>query len=84
MQRCHELESLIVTQSDNPLWYKSREKRLTSSKFGIVIKRKSVPSSAFVRNTFISKDLRNVRSVAHGIEKESFARKVYVKKNEKS
>ena len=31
MQRCNELESLTVTQSDNPLWYKSREKRVTSS-----------------------------------------------------
>ena len=83
MQRCNELESLTVTQSDNPLWFKSREKRVTSSKFGEILKRKSVPSNAFLKNMFISKDLRGVRSVAHGIEKESFARKVYVKKMKK-
>ena len=62
-----------VFSKDNPLWFKSREKRVTSSKFGEILKRKSVPSTAFLKNMFICKDLRGVRSVAHGIEKESFA-----------
>ena len=53
MQRCNELESLTVTQSYNPLWFKSREKRVTSSKFGEILKRKSVPSTAFLKNMFI-------------------------------
>ena len=65
MKKCSELESLTVTQSENPLWYSSRARRLTSSKFGDVINRKSVPSSAFVRNTFQSKDLCNIRPIAH-------------------
>ena len=69
-----------MTQIENPLWYSSRARRLTSSKSGDVINRKSMPSSAFVRNTFQSKDLRNVRPIAHGLEKESLARKVCVKK----
>ena len=39
-----------------------------------------MPSSAFLRNTFQSKDLRNIRPIAHVLEKENLARKVYVKK----
>ena len=83
MKKCSELESLTVTQSENPLWYSSRARRLTSSKFGDVINRKSVPSSVFVRNTFQTKDLCNIRPIAHGLETESLARKVYVKKMKK-
>ena len=43
MIKCSELESLTLTQSENPLWASSRARGLTSSKFGVVINRKSVP-----------------------------------------
>ena len=71
------LESLTVTQSDNPLWYSSRANIFTS-KCGEFINRMSKPTSDFVRNTFLSTALRNVRSIAHGIAKESFARKMFM------
>ena len=34
-------------------------------------------------NTFQSKDFRNIRPIAHGLEKESLTRKIYVKKVKK-
>ena len=84
MQRCNELESLTVTQSDNLSWYSSREKRLTSSKFGKIINRKSKPSSVFVKNTLLSKDLRNVRYIAHGSGKRNLCLKRLCSENEKT
>lgn len=59
---------------------KKRKNRLTASRFGEVLNRKSLPSQAFVRNLFFQRNISNVSSVAYGSSKEGTARKMYSRK----
>ncbi|XP_045214744.1 uncharacterized protein LOC123564895 [Mercenaria mercenaria] len=78
--RSEEIEQITIDQSQNKLWHEMRKNRLTASKFGDVINRKSEPSEAFVKNLFTCKDLSSVKSISHGRDKEDTARKLYTKK----
>ena len=75
-----ETEAQTVDQANSPLWHQKRKNRLTASKFGDVLNRKSLPSQAFVKNLFSQSSLLNVDSVAYGSSKEDIARKLYIKK----
>ena len=75
-----ETEAQTVDQANSPLWHQKRKNRLTASKFGDVLNRKSLPSQAFVKNLFSQRSLSNVDSVAYGSSKEDIARKLYIKK----
>ncbi|XP_053400294.1 uncharacterized protein LOC128557216 [Mercenaria mercenaria] len=78
--RSEEIEQITIDQSQNKLWHEMRKNRLTASKFGDVINRRSEPSEAFVKNLFTCKDLSSVKSISHGRDKEDTARKLYTKK----
>lgn len=75
-----ETEAQTVDQANSPLWHQKRKNRLTASKFGEVLNRKSLPSQAFVKNLFSQRNLSNVSSIAYGSSKEDIARQLYIKK----
>lgn len=47
LQECRELEKLTVCQLMEPEWMTQRNKRLTTSNFGKIMKRKKPPSESF-------------------------------------
>ena len=51
--------------------------RLTASKFGDILTRKSKPSEAFLKSCFKRKNLAEVSAVAHGRDKEDTAKDLY-------
>lgn len=73
-----EIEKSTRTQSLSDRWFNKRRNRLTASKFGLVMKRKTKNNQSFIKNTVISKkDLSNVPSVKYGTENEEKAKYKY-------
>lgn len=83
IEKCYEIESFTVDQRNNTQWFDYRSLRLTSSKFGDVLNRKSKPTEAFVKNLFTARDISVVESVQHGLVKQKIAKKQYTKKMRK-
>ena len=50
------------------------------SDFGKILYRKQRPSESMLKNLFTSRDLFNVKAIAHGKSKEKVARTIYSKK----
>lgn len=80
LNKSYEIEAATIGQSSNQTWFNHRLMRLTASKFGEILNRKSKPSAAFLKNCFDQKNLSAVSAIAHGREKEDIAKEVYKKK----
>ena len=80
MDQAKHLEEETKQQSLSSTWRKERLLRLTASNFGHIMKRKAIPSEAFLKRIFQHKDLSKVASVSHGIQSENKAKDIYRKK----
>ena len=79
-----QIEKITVRQSLEPEWLFQRSKRLTTSNFGKVVKRKRPPTESFVRDIFVPKDLSKVSSIRHGRQQELIVRSLYNRKMQKT
>ena len=71
---------ITVPQSSEPEWMFQRSKRLTTSNFGKVIKRKRPHTEFFLRDIFVPKDLSKVSSIRYGRQQELIVRTLYSRK----
>lgn len=80
LDKSYKIEEETIGQSNNQKWFEYRAMRLTASKFGDILNRKSKPSEAFLKSCFERKNLAGVSAVAHGRDKEDTAKDLYKKK----
>ena len=86
LKEAQALEKRTVLQGQGECtaeWISEHQHRITASNFGKILFRKQTPSESMLKNIFISKDLSNVKAIAHGKAKEKVARTIYAKQMQK-
>ncbi|XP_035684071.1 uncharacterized protein LOC118421033 [Branchiostoma floridae] len=77
------LEGATVKQSECPLWHAERQKRVTASMFGKILKRKKEYNIKFLTGLFGTKSAHSV-SLAYGKSHEAQAKEAYIRTFESS
>ena len=74
-----DFEKRTVLQGECSEWLLERQYRSTASNFGKILYRKQRLSDSMLKNLFTSRDLSNVKAIAHGKSEEKVARTIYSK-----
>lgn len=72
-----EIEFKTIGQSKNPLWYKERQHRITSSHVGSIVSRKKPITPNFLASLMTFKNLSGIPAVRWGLIKEHLALRDY-------
>lgn len=70
LEEAHELEKMTRGQ-DTPLWHEERKKRLTASRFGEIVLRKSAVNEKFIASFLTKASNRTTRYMRSGQENEA-------------
>jgi len=80
LQAAQELYAKTTGQANNNVWYEERKHRITASKCGKILKRKSQPTPEFIRAICDPVDISNLPFIKYGRENEDKVAVMYVKK----
>jgi len=69
---------ITQNQASNPLWHMARDKRLTSSKFGLILRAKKY-TEPLINSIITNRDLSKVKAIEWGVNKEDEAIKTFSK-----
>ena len=79
MEEAHSLEQSTKQQSSSTKWQTSRIGRVTASRFGDVLLRRSLPTNAFINTFFDVKEYTSLPAqLSHGCHTETKARNIYI------
>lgn len=74
-------EQATVQQSNSSEWFQARNKRLTSSQFGLIVKRKRPVTDKLILSLLFEGESVKVAATSYGKCNESVAKGLYVQKN---
>ena len=80
LQAAQDLYTKTTGQANNNVCYEERKHRITASKFGKILKRKSQPTPDFIPSICHPVDISNLLFVKYGRENEGIVADMYVKK----
>ena len=79
LEEAYELEQSTKQQSSSAQWQASRIGRVTASRFGEVLLRRSLPTNTFVESFFKTKEYASLPiQLSHGCHNEPKARNIYI------
>ena len=79
LEEVHTLEQSTKQQSTSSKWQASRVGRVTASRFGDILLRRSLPTDVFINSFFESKNYASLPvQLSHGCHNEGKARNIYV------
>jgi len=78
LEEAHILEQSTRQQSTSANWKTARIGRVTASRFGDVVLRRSLPTQSFIKSFFEAKDYASLPAqLSHGCHNEEKARNIY-------
>jgi hypothetical protein len=77
LSECVEIQRDTVKQRDSPRWDHERQHRITSSKFGNILLRKSAPTNSFLKS-LDGKISSHIPAISYGISHEATAVGKYI------
>ena len=77
LPKCHEIFRNTLGQSESVSWKQERQCRLTASRFGPVVKRKTDYSDSFVKSVCNPSDISQIPCIKFGIENENMVAELY-------